>query len=176
MEKNSVFKRKSDTIYVTGHINPDTDSIAAATGYAWLLSERDGANAIASRAGSINPQTAFILKWLEIDPPLLVTDASPRFESVMRRLDAVFRDFQTRVEPEDPAQDVPPPPDFDPLAVYDWSVSRAGDEEMCYYDFRGMREPPEGMLEREKHYQHLEETAAAIGMIALVLWLMVKCY
>lgn len=29
MDKNSVFKNKSDTIYVTGHINPDTDSIAA---------------------------------------------------------------------------------------------------------------------------------------------------
>ena len=92
MDKNSVFKRKSDTIYVTGHINPDTDSIAAATGYAWLLSERDGSNAVASRAGSINPQTAYILKWLEIDPPLLLTDASPRFESVMRRLDAVSPD------------------------------------------------------------------------------------
>lgn len=94
----------------------------------------------------------------------------------MRRLDAVFREFQTRVEPEDPAKDVPPPPDFNPLAVYDWSVSRAGDDEMCYYDFRGMREAPEGMLEREKHYKHLEETAAAIGIIVLVLWLMVRCY
>ncbi len=92
MDKNSVFGRKSDTIYVTGHINPDTDSIAAAIGYAWLLGERDGSNAVASRAGSINPQTAYVLKWLEIDPPLLVTDASPRFESVMRRLDAVSPD------------------------------------------------------------------------------------
>lgn len=94
----------------------------------------------------------------------------------MRRLDAVFRDFQTRVEPEDPAKDVPLPPDFDPQAVYDWSVSHAGDEEMCYYDFRGMREAPEEMLEREKQYLHMEETAAAIGMIVLVIWLMAKCY
>lgn len=92
MEKLSYIKRDSDRIYVTGHINPDTDSIASATGYAWLLRERDGSNAVASRAGSINPQTSFVLKWLEIDPPLLVTDASPRFESVMRRLDAVTPD------------------------------------------------------------------------------------
>lgn len=92
MDKNSVFKRNSDTVYVTGHINPDTDSIASATGYAWLLGERDGVNAIASRAGAINPQTAYVLKWLEIDAPLLLTDASPRFELVMRRLDAVSPD------------------------------------------------------------------------------------
>jgi len=92
MDNKSVFKRKSDNIYVTGHINPDTDSIAAATGYAWLLCERDGSNAVASRAGSINPQTAYVLRRLEVDPPLLLTDASPRFESVMRRLDAVAPD------------------------------------------------------------------------------------
>jgi inorganic pyrophosphatase/exopolyphosphatase len=33
-----------DQIYVIGHVNPDTDSIAAAMGYAWLLRERDGVN------------------------------------------------------------------------------------------------------------------------------------
>ena len=27
-------------LYVIGHVNPDTDSIAAAMGYAWLLRER----------------------------------------------------------------------------------------------------------------------------------------
>ena len=27
--------------YVVGHVNPDTDSIASAIGYAWLLRERD---------------------------------------------------------------------------------------------------------------------------------------
>jgi len=29
-------------VYVIGHLNPDTDAIAAAMGYAWLLRERDG--------------------------------------------------------------------------------------------------------------------------------------
>ncbi len=81
---------KNDTIYVTGHINPDTDSIASALGYAWLLRQRDGVNAIASRAGALNPQTSWILKRLELEAPLLMTDASPRFESVMRQLDTVL--------------------------------------------------------------------------------------
>jgi manganese-dependent inorganic pyrophosphatase len=83
---------KSETIYVTGHINPDTDSIAAAMGYAWLLRQRDNANTVASRAGAINPQTAWILKRLGLEAPYLLTDASPRFESVMRQLDTVLPD------------------------------------------------------------------------------------
>jgi manganese-dependent inorganic pyrophosphatase len=78
-----------DQIYVIGHVNPDTDSIAAAMGYAWLLRERDGVNTVAARAGALNQQTAYVLKRVEIDPPVLLTDASPRFESVMRRLDTI---------------------------------------------------------------------------------------
>jgi len=74
-------------IYVIGHINPDTDSIASAIGYAWLLRERDGGDVLAARAGTINPQTTYVLKRLKIDPPLLLTDASPRFEAVTRRYD-----------------------------------------------------------------------------------------
>jgi len=81
-------------IYVIGHINPDTDSIAAAMGYAWLLRERDGVEAIAARAGALNPQSAWVLKQLKLDAPILLTDASPRFESVMIRLDSIRPDAQ----------------------------------------------------------------------------------
>ena len=41
--------------FVIGHINPDTDSIASAMGYAWLLRERDGVDTVAARAGALNP-------------------------------------------------------------------------------------------------------------------------
>jgi manganese-dependent inorganic pyrophosphatase len=83
-----------DQIYVIGHVNPDTDSIASAMGYAWLLRERDGVNTIAARAGALNAQTSWVLKTLGIDTPFLLTDASPRFESVMRRLDTIRPDSQ----------------------------------------------------------------------------------
>lgn len=73
--------------YVIGHVNPDTDSIASAVGYAWLLQERDGIETIAARAGAVNQQTSWVLKLLEMEAPVLVTDASPRFSSVVRRLD-----------------------------------------------------------------------------------------
>lgn len=75
--------------YVIGHVNPDTDSIAAAMGYAWLLRERDGIDAIAARAGATNLQTNWILKRLGLEAPYLLTDASPRFDAVTRRLDTV---------------------------------------------------------------------------------------
>ena len=81
-------------IFVIGHVNPDTDSIASAMGYAWLLRERDGAEAVAARAGALNPQSAWLLKQLKLDPPVLLTDASPRFESVMQRLDSLRPDAQ----------------------------------------------------------------------------------
>ena len=84
-------------IYVIGHVNPDTDSIASATGYAWLLRERDGDDVIAARAGALNPQTTWILKQLGLEPPVLLTDASPRFISITRRLDTTA--------PENPLRD-----------------------------------------------------------------------
>lgn len=82
--------------YVIGHVNPDTDSIASAMGYAWLLKERDGLDVIAARAGATNPQTNWVLKRLDLDPPLLLTDASPRFDSVTHRLDSATPDEPLR--------------------------------------------------------------------------------
>jgi len=86
-----------EQIYVIGHVNPDTDSIAAALGYAWCLRERDSVDTVAARAGAINPQTAWVLKKLDLDAPLLLNDASPRFEAVTRRLDTAT--------PESPLRD-----------------------------------------------------------------------
>lgn len=85
------------SVYVIGHVNPDTDSIASAMGYAWVLRERDGLDTIAARAGAINPQTSWVLKHLGLDAPFLLNDASPRFESVMRRFDTTL--------PEKPLRD-----------------------------------------------------------------------
>ena len=82
--------------YVIGHVNPDTDSIAAAVGYAWLLRERDGDEFVAARAGPTNPQTTWVLKRLGLDAPVLLTDASPRFDTITRRLDTAAPDSPLR--------------------------------------------------------------------------------
>jgi len=82
--------------YVIGHINPDTDTISSAMGYAWLLRERDGEEVVAARAGPLNPQTTWVLKRLGLESPLLLNDASPRFESVSARLDTTAPDRPLR--------------------------------------------------------------------------------
>ena len=80
----------TEQIYVIGHVNPDTDSIASAIGYAWLLRERDGLQTIAARSGLINQQSSWLLRYVDMEPPYLLNDASPKFESVARRLDVVY--------------------------------------------------------------------------------------
>ncbi len=84
--------RDLSRVYVIGHVNPDTDAIASAMGYAWLLQQRDGLNAVAARSGAVNRQTSWVLRTLNLEPPMLFNDASPRFDSVMRRLDTVTPD------------------------------------------------------------------------------------
>jgi manganese-dependent inorganic pyrophosphatase len=86
----------SDRIFVIGHVNPDTDTVAAAIGYAWLLRERDGIDTIPARAGAVNPQTAWVLNKLGLEAPQLLNDASPRFESVTRHLDTAKPDDPLR--------------------------------------------------------------------------------
>lgn len=73
-------------IHVIGHINPDTDSIASAMGYAWLLQQESrDQQVVAARAGHLNPQTSWVLNRLGLEPPMLLPDASPRFESIVHR-------------------------------------------------------------------------------------------
>jgi len=79
--------KKRNQIHVIGHINPDTDAIASAMGYAWLLQQQKDEDVIAARAGQLNPQTTWALNRLGLEPPQLLSDASPRFESIMYRFD-----------------------------------------------------------------------------------------
>lgn len=69
-------------IYVLGHRNPDTDSIAAALGYAELKRQLDQ-EAVPARAGQPNPETRFALDRFQVEPPLLVEDLRPRVRDTM---------------------------------------------------------------------------------------------
>ncbi len=106
----------ADRIYVIGHVNPDTDTVAAAMGYAWLLRERGGSDTVAARAGAVNPQTAWVLKKVGLDAPFLLNDASPRFEAVTRRL------LLTDEPPQ--LSDLPYPPQPDGTRLAEGTVSR----------------------------------------------------
>ena len=58
-----------DVIYVTGHRNPDSDSICAAISYAALKNKIGDIPAIPVRLGKVNQETQFILDYFNVKAP-----------------------------------------------------------------------------------------------------------
>jgi manganese-dependent inorganic pyrophosphatase len=72
-------------IYVTGHRNPDTDSIAAAIGYAELKRRLDPRNEYEPvRLGQLNDQTRWVLERSGASEPRLLPHVLLRVRDVMR--------------------------------------------------------------------------------------------
>lgn len=61
-----------NTIYVTGHKKPDTDTICSAVAYADYLN-KTGKKAVACRTGKLNPETEFVLEYFGIKPPKILS-------------------------------------------------------------------------------------------------------
>ncbi|MBU3091503.1 putative manganese-dependent inorganic diphosphatase [Clostridium sp. CM028] len=60
-------------IYITGHRNPDTDSICSAIAYAEFKNKMGKIPAIPIRLGEVNSETEFILNYFNVDQPELIT-------------------------------------------------------------------------------------------------------
>ena len=72
-------------VYVTGHRNPDTDSIAAAIGYAELKGRIDPNNEyVPARLGDVNEQTAWVLDRAGTSEPVFLPHIMLRVRDVMR--------------------------------------------------------------------------------------------
>ena len=68
---------KKRPIYVVGHKNPDTDSICSAIAYANLkniLNKDEEQVYVAARAGAMNPETEYVLKKFQAEPPVYISD------------------------------------------------------------------------------------------------------
>lgn len=61
-----------ETIYITGHKNPDSDSICSAIAYAEYKNGSGDVNAIPVRLGDINRETNFILNYFGVGAPSLM--------------------------------------------------------------------------------------------------------
>ena len=61
-----------DPIYVTGHRNPDTDSIVSAMAYAQLRNALGDREDVAARLGRVNDETQLVLDSFGFEPPLLI--------------------------------------------------------------------------------------------------------
>ena len=62
-----------DPIYVTGHRNPDTDSIVSAIAYAALRNSLGDREFVAARLGHISDETHRILERFDFEPPVLIS-------------------------------------------------------------------------------------------------------
>ncbi len=82
---NDTSNEGANPIYVVGHRNPDTDSIAAAVGYAALKQQTDPRKVIAARLGDPSPETAYLLERFGVPAPVLLHDVYTRVEDVMNR-------------------------------------------------------------------------------------------
>jgi manganese-dependent inorganic pyrophosphatase len=72
-------------IHVTGHRNPDTDSIASAIGYAELRGRQDPDNTyIPVRLGDINSQTRWVLEQAGAAQPMFLPHIMLRVRDVMQ--------------------------------------------------------------------------------------------
>lgn len=81
-----------DVVYVTGHKNPDTDSIVSAIAYA-NLKQHMNINAYPCRLGEINNETKYILERFNFQVPMLLQDARSQ-------LDEIDMDVPISVTPE----------------------------------------------------------------------------
>ncbi len=62
----------NETVYITGHKNPDSDSICSAIAYAEYKNMSGDINAIPVRLGKINRETKFILDYFNVESPMLL--------------------------------------------------------------------------------------------------------
>lgn len=73
-------------IYISGHKNPDTDSVCAAYCYAQFKRAVDPSGSyVPIRCGALNSQTKYLFRLLNLDPPLLLPDIYPKVKDVARR-------------------------------------------------------------------------------------------
>ena len=72
-------------ILVIGHLNPDTDAICSAIGYAEFKQRTGMPDAVAARCGDTNDRIDFVLKSFSVPPPRFVADVSPKIRDVMQR-------------------------------------------------------------------------------------------
>ncbi|HPE89327.1 MAG TPA: putative manganese-dependent inorganic diphosphatase [Spirochaetia bacterium] len=73
----------TDTTYVIGHKNPDTDSVVSAAAYAHLKRELGFGDCVAARAGKMSPQAEYVFERFGAPFPAFIPDLVPKVEYYM---------------------------------------------------------------------------------------------
>lgn len=71
-----------DIIYVTGHKNPDSDSICAAYAYAEFKNKIGDVETVACRLGNVNQETQYILDYFKAEAPKFLSTVKLKVEDL----------------------------------------------------------------------------------------------
>lgn len=71
-----------DKIYITGHKNPDTDSICAALAYQELKKRTGVENIEAIRIGDVSRETQFVLDYFGVEAPTFMDSMKPQIKDI----------------------------------------------------------------------------------------------
>ena len=96
-----------DPVYVTGHQNPDTDSIVSAIAYAALRNALGDREYVAARLGNVSDETQRVLDKFDAEPPVLLSNVRTQVR------DLVF--------------DTPPAMDRSVTIFHAWETMKQGD-------------------------------------------------
>ncbi len=96
-----------DPVYVTGHQNPDTDSIVSAIAYAALRNALGDREYVAARLGNVSDETQRVLDRFDAEPPVLLTNV--------------------RTQVRDLVYDTPPAMDRSATIFHAWETMKQGD-------------------------------------------------
>ena len=79
-----------DIIYVTGHKNPDSDSICAAFAYSEFKNKTGNIPAIPVRLGNVNRETQYILDYFNVEAPRFLKTVKLKVEDLeFDRIDSI---------------------------------------------------------------------------------------
>ena len=86
-EKKSKIPHNTERpVLITGHKNPDTDSICAAISYSRLKNKINNTDRyIPCRAGTPNAETSFVLDYFKVDAPLLLDNVKTQVSDIAYR-------------------------------------------------------------------------------------------
>ncbi|CAM2803825.1 putative manganese-dependent inorganic diphosphatase [Hathewaya histolytica] len=71
-----------DFVYISGHKNPDSDSICAAIGYAEFKNKTGDIEAIPVRLGNVSRETQFILDYFNVEKPKFIDTVKPQISDL----------------------------------------------------------------------------------------------
>ena len=84
-------------VFIIGHKNPDTDSICSAIAYENLKNTLFGGGYVAGRAGQINQETQYVLKFFQTPAPLYIEDVMTEVRDIeIRKTKGVSGDISLK--------------------------------------------------------------------------------